>query len=137
MAIEERLRHSSVPAGRLWFGLIASVFAWISLGIIDILITWRACIHPEQYGAGSSQPGARAIYIATAALLFLVVIASGTTSYRNWRLISTQRRLLNATANDRQEFMALLGIFISITLGVGILWLAVPSLFLEVCARVR
>ena len=137
MAAEDNIREASIPAVRMWFGVAASIAAWASLGVIDILITWRACVHQEQFGNGSSHPGARISYIVAAALLFLVVVTSGTTSYRNWRSLSTQRELVDATATDRHEFMALLGVFISFTLGMGVLWLSIPPLFIELCARSR
>jgi hypothetical protein len=111
--------------------------AWVSLGFLDILITWRACVHQEEFGNPVAHPAARMIYAAVAALLFIVVLASGITSYRNWRMISQQREILNATATDRREFMALLGVFVSITLGVSVLWLAIPPLVIELCMRAR
>ena len=137
MATEIGTISTPVPAKRLWFGLVASAAAWISLGIIDILITWRACVHQEQSGTASAHPGARALYIVAAVILFLVVVSAGTLSYRNWRTISSQREILRAAATDRREFMALLGVFVSITLGMGVLWLAIPPLVIELCARAR
>ena len=38
---------------------------------------------------------------------------------------------------DRREFMALLGVFVSITLGVSVLWLAIPPLVIELCVRAK
>lgn len=137
MDIENRTDGSPVTSKRLWFGLIASAVAWVSLGFLDILITWRACVHQEEFGNPVAHPAARMIYAAVAALLFIVVLASGITSYRNWRMISQQREILNATATDRREFMALLGVFVSITLGVSVLWLAIPPLVIELCMRAR
>jgi hypothetical protein len=75
--------------------------------------------------------------MAVAVILFLVVLLAGTLSYRNWRAISQQREILNATATDRREFMALLGVFVSVTLGMGVLWLSIPPLVLELCMRAK
>ena len=137
MDIENRMEGSPVTSKRLWFGLIASAAAWASLGFLDILITWRACVHQEELGNPVAHPASRVIYVAVAALLFIVVLASGITSYRNWRIISQQREIIAATATDRREFMALLGVFVSITLGVSVLWLAIPPLVIELCMRAR
>jgi hypothetical protein len=137
MAIDASLHHRPLTAGQLWFGLVASAVSWLSLGFIDVLITWRACVHQEEFGTPSSHPGARALYIAFAIVLFLVVVAAGTMSYRNWRAISSRREILDATADDRPEFMALLGVFVSITLGMGVLWLSIPPLLLELCLRAK
>jgi hypothetical protein len=64
-------------------------------------------------------------------------VVAGTTSYRNWRALSQQREILQATATERREFMALLGVFVSITLGMGVLWLSIPPLVFELCVRVK
>jgi divalent metal cation (Fe/Co/Zn/Cd) transporter len=137
MDIEDSVRQSSVSPSRLWFGLTAAAAAWVLLGFIDILITWRACVHQEQFGNASAHPDARIIYIAVAISLFIVVLTAGTLSYRNWRRISSQRRLLEANATDRREFMALLGVFVSVTLGAGVLWLSIPPLVIEFCLRAK
>ena len=125
------MRGTVITPRRLWFGLAASAVAWGTLGFSDILITWRACVHQEQYGNSSAHPGARAIYIILAVVLFLVVVVRRDDVYRNWRAISEQREIIDATANDRREFMALLGVFVSITMGMGVLWLAIPPLVIR------
>jgi hypothetical protein len=33
--------------------------------------------------------------------------------------------------------MALLGVFVSLTLGMGVLWLSIPPLILQFCLRVK
>lgn len=137
MDIKDNGRHSTVPASHLWFGLTAAAVAWVLLGCIDILITWRTCVHQEQYGNASTHPDARVIYIAVAVSLFIVVLIAGTLSYRNWRAISSQPQFLEASATDRREFMALLGVFVSVTLGVGVLWLSIPPLVIEFCLRAK
>lgn len=137
MDIKDNGRQSTVPASHLWFGLMAAAVAWVLLGCIDILITWRACVHQEQYGNASTHPAARVIYIGVAVSLFIVVLIAGTLSYRNWRAISSQRQILEASATDRREFMALLGVFVSVTLGVGVLWLSIPPLVIEFCLRAK
>jgi hypothetical protein len=137
MDIKENGRHSTVSPARLWFGLGAAAVAWVLLGFIDIIITWRSCVHQEQFGNASPHPGARVIYVAVAVSLFIVVLIAGTLSYRNWRTISLQRQFLEAAATDRREFMALLGVFVSVTLGVGVLWLSIPPLVIEFCLRAK
>jgi hypothetical protein len=137
MVTEESVQRMDISAGRLWFGLAAPVVAWLSLGFIDALITWGACVHQEQSGYAGPHPGARTLYIVVAVIVFLVVVAAGTTSYRSWRILSRQRELLQASATERREFMALLGVFDSITLGMGVLWLSLPPLLLELCLRAK
>ncbi|HET9792447.1 MAG TPA: hypothetical protein VFR08_14210, partial [Candidatus Angelobacter sp.] len=52
--VEQRAR---VSPKRLWFGFSAAFLCWFGLGIADVLITWRECLHHEQFGNASSHPG--------------------------------------------------------------------------------
>jgi hypothetical protein len=45
--------------------------------------------------------------------------------------------LLGGEAVERPQFIALLGVIVTVTLGMGILWLAIPPLFLDICWRAR
>lgn len=137
MGTNGQVRDIVIAPRRLWFGLVGSAVAWASLGFVDILITWRACIHDEKFGNPSSHPGAIALYMVAVVILFIVVVVAGTLSYRNWRNLSLQSQILHATATDRREFMALLGVFVSVTLGMGVLWLAIPPFVIELCLRAK
>ena len=44
---QAQTRQHISPA-RLWFGFAGSALSWIALGVIDLLITWQACL-----GAGA------------------------------------------------------------------------------------
>jgi hypothetical protein len=137
MATEGRLPLAPVKPPRLWFGLVASAASWMTLGCLDILITWRACTHQENFGIPSVHPGVRILFGIVALVLLLVTIAAGLTSYRNWRALSGRHHVLDTEAIERHEFMALLGVIVSVTLGMGIVWLALPPLFLDICWRAR
>ncbi len=128
--------HAVSPT-RLWFGFAGSAGAWIALGIIDILITWQACVGKEQYGAGQIEPGFRLLYVLLTLALFATAITAGIISYRNWRELSRERSLREAEGRGREEYMALAGVFISLTLGVGIIWLAIPLAIIDMCVRAR
>lgn len=121
---------------RLWFGFITSSVCWIALGCLDILITWRACIYQEEYGLPRQPEGAMAFYVIVSLVLLAIAILAGVTSYRNWRAMSLETNS-GLQAVDRSEFMALSGIIISITLGVGIVLLAIPPFVLNLCWRAR
>ena len=137
MVTESHPRNSSVTPVKLRFGLVTSAAAWAALGCIDIFITWRVCKEPLPFGAGLAHPGATALFIAVAAMFLTLAVVAGISSYRNWRSLSNENHLLNADATDRAEFMALLGVIVSVTLGMGILWLSLPPLLFAVCARAR
>ncbi len=130
-------RSNPVPAGRLWFGLTASAAAWIALGVGYVLITWWACIEDGPLGAGSLRPGVAILYFLAALLLIGTALVAGMMSYRNWRQLSESSGLLDAQGEARCEFMALLGVFVSFTLGIGLIWLTIPLLILNLCVRAR
>jgi hypothetical protein len=126
-----------VPPSRLWFGTATAAVAWVLLGCADIVITWRACMVQEDYGIPAPRPDVRILYFVLALLLLAITAFAGFTSYRTWRHLSAQHELLHSHAVERREFMALGGVIVAVTMGMGILWLALPPLFLDLCWRAR
>jgi hypothetical protein len=103
----------------------------------DILLTWAACLHREQSGAAGRHPGILLLTILMTVVLFATIVASGIVSYRNWRRLSADADLERAEGRGREEFMALLGVFVSLTLGFSVIWLALPLFILDLCVRTR
>lgn len=130
-------RLVAMPANKLWFGFTGAVAAWILLGCADIVITWRGCMHQADFGVPPSHPGVRLLIFAVALLLLVITLGAGAISYRNWRYLSQQRGMLESPAVPRGEFMAVLGVILSVTLGAGMVWLALPPLFLDLCWRAK
>jgi len=130
-------RLISLPPANLWFGFAGSVVAWILLGCSDIVITWRACMHQENFGIPSEHPAVSWLFFAVTLLLLAVTVSAGVTSYRNWRWLSQQRQMLESLAVQRGEFMAVVGVIVSVTLSMGVVWLALPPLFLDLCWRAK
>lgn len=129
--------HAVVPPRSLWFGFVGSAFAWVLLGCFDITVTWRACIMQEEWGIPKGHPTATALYLLAALLLLATTAYAGFTSYRNWRYYTTRRDIIEAKAVARGEFMAAGGVLVAVTMGMGIVWLALPPLFLDLCWRAR
>jgi hypothetical protein len=130
-------RTEHVGPGRLWFAVAVSAAAWFVLGLADILLTWAACLHREQLGGASGHPEILLLTVFITIVLFATIVASGTVSYRNWRRLSADADLENAEGRGREEFMALLGVFVSLTLGFSVIWLALPLVMLNLCVRTR
>jgi hypothetical protein len=137
MANEMTNRTNHVAPGRLWFGVAASAAAWFVLGFADILLTWAACLHREQLGGASGHPGILLLTVVITIILFATIVASGIVSYQNWRRLSVDADLENAEGRGREEFMALLGVFVSLTLGFSVIWLALPLFIIDLCVRTR
>jgi hypothetical protein len=122
---------------RLWREFGTSVFAWLSLNCLNAVVAWRACVHQEQFGGASHHPGARLLFLLLWITCFGVASLSGVQSYRTWRRLSGASELLRAEGRERKEYMSLCGLFISVTLGIGFLWLGVPLFMLQMCLRAR
>jgi hypothetical protein len=127
----------TISNSRLWFEFAASATAWLCLGCLDMVIAWRACVHQEQFGGPSSHPVARILYFVLWIALFALASLAGSMSYRTWRTLSGAGGLLSAEGRERKEFMSLCGLFISVTLGFGFVWMCVPLFMLQMCARTR
>ena len=126
-----------LPPGRLWFGFAGAAFAWVTLGIADLLITWQVCENGKP-GLGPLSGGAAiALYVAVTISLFAATLIAAVIAYRNWRRTAAQPRLANAEAVGREEFMGLTGLFVAVSFIVGIIWLGLPFALLSLCARAR
>lgn len=122
---------------RLWFGSVAGACCWLGLLIADLLLAWKTC---RELPNGFDTPALGSpiyLFAAVTAALFAVTIASGLVSYRNFRRLSPNADLLHSEATRREEFMALAGVFISLALGIGIVWLSLPLIILRLCVRAR
>ncbi|MBV9760026.1 MAG: hypothetical protein JO340_05635 [Acidobacteriaceae bacterium] len=137
MASSSHNPQHPVPSRQLWFGFTGSAASWIVLSAGYVLITWWACVENTQLGGGTPRPGAVLLYSSAAVLLIGLAVAAGLISYRNWRRLSDAPTLGEAESPGRREFMALLGVFVSFTLGIGLIWLTIPLLILKLCVRAR
>jgi hypothetical protein len=130
-------RDTAPPDDPDWFGVAGSSLAWLALGVGDILITWRACLHSELFGEPSNSPNARLLYFVITLVLIGLAVIAGISSYRNWKKFSDRRALLRAEGKERTEFIALAGLFMSFTLGFGMLWFCLPLFVIQICIRAR
>ena len=137
MPIDLAIADTAPREGPRWFGVAGTAVAWVVLGVADILVTWRACLHSELFGGSGNPPNARILcFVITFVLIGLAVMA-GISSYRNWKAFSGQRALLGAEGRERTEFIALAGLFMSFTLGFGMLWFCLPLFVIQMCLRAR
>lgn len=137
MAERTTTRPTPVPQAKLWFGFTGTAAAWIVLSSVDVLIAWWACVPDRILGDGTVRPGVGFLYFIAALTLIGTAVIAGVISYRNWRQLSEAPSLSDAQAERRPEFMALMGLFVSLTLGVGLIWLTIPLFILNFCVRAR
>jgi hypothetical protein len=137
MDTEENRTGETVSPARLWFGTITAAVSWVLLGCMDILINWRACQHQERYGIPPPEISARVLIGGLAVFLLAIVIFAGFVSYRNWQRLTLEGDLMRTHAVERREYMAVLGLIMTVIMGMGIVWLGLTSLFLDICWRAR
>lgn len=137
MSTETTSSPTKVSRGRLWFCLWGAAACWVALSITDTLITWRECLHEEQYGGGSIHTGLLILNIVLFFVLLGIAAAAGILSYRTWRGLAGGGNIFHSESPERKEYMALVGVLITVTAGVGIIWLGIPLWIITICARVR
>lgn len=77
------------------------------------------------------------LYLVVTLLLLLTAVTAGAVSFRNWRELSRSGSLAEAEGRGREEYMALIGVFVSFTLGIGIVLLGIPLAIIDLCVRAR
>jgi hypothetical protein len=126
-----------VSPKRLWFGFSGAAVAWIIAGLVDAWIAWIACMGHEA-GSGVFTPAGMRVLLGVVTFgLLAVATAGGLISFRNWRRLSDSHEFVEAEGRGRKQFMALVGVFISVSLGIGIIWFSIPIYVLGICVRAR
>jgi hypothetical protein len=132
--------HSSEPdvsEKRLWFGFSGAAAAWVFAGITDASLAWFACMGGEVTNWPFTTTGMHVMLGLITFGLLAIATVGGIVSFKNWRKLSESGRFIEAEARGRKQFMAMIGVFISLSLGLGIIWFAIPVYILGVCVRAR
>jgi len=127
----------AVSRGRQWFSLWGTAVAWLALYFSNIVITWQACLHHEQLGGASSHPALLILNMVIFFVLLATSILSGVLAYRAWRSRAGSGKFLYAEAEDRHEYMAMIGVLMTFIMGIGIIWLGLPLWIISLCVRTR
>ena len=137
MKADAKTRQSMISPKRLWFGFAAAAAAWSLAGFLNVLFAWQACLGGEAGSGVFTDTGFRVLLgFITFGLLAVSVIA-GFMSYRNWQRLSEKSDFVEAEGRGREEFMAMAGVFVSASLGIGIALFAIPIYILGICVRYR
>lgn len=134
MPVETTVERSPrIPPGKLWFGATGAAIAWALQGFTCFIMAVQAC----KTGTGTwgpFSPAAVRILLGGVSLAYLAVaLLSGWVSYKNWRSLSEERRLMQTEAYGREEYMALAGIFVGLTASLGLVWSGMGPIFCSVC----
>lgn len=137
MASENISERPVVSRGRQWFALWGAALAWLVLFFANIVITWQACLHREQFGGASSHPGLLILNMVIFFGLLATAILAGILAYRAWRKRTGTGSFFCAEAEDRHEYMAMIGVLMTFIMGIGIIWLGLPLWIISLCVRTR
>lgn len=122
---------------RLWFGFAAGAAAWVVHGITGYFITWQACQDGDGDWGFLSSLEVRWLLGAITIAALAVAAAGGFLSFANWRRVRERRKLTEAEAPGREEFMALTGVFIGTVFSLGVLWAGLGPVLLDVCVTAK
>lgn len=125
-----------IPPGRLWFGAAAAAVAWSLQGFTCFILSVQACKAGTGYLGPLGPTAARIVIGCVSAVYLAIAAASGIVSYQNWRKLA-DRSLLEAEAEGREEYMALIGVFVGMTAVVGLIWASIPPIFFSSCNTFR
>lgn len=127
-----------IPQGRLWFGTCAGAAAFVIQGFTCFQIAIQSCKdgHIGDWGPLNAA-GVRWVAGSVSMFMLAVAIWAGFVSYRNWRIVSEQRRLTNAEGKSREAFMSLIGVFVSVVFAIAIIWASLPMAVLDTCVTAR
>jgi hypothetical protein len=132
-------KHNSaepVISGRkLWFGFFASCAAFAINGFVAFVISWRTCFIGHGTFGPLSENGVRWLLAVITVGLFILAVSAGRISYRHWRTISGSRDLAHAESAGTAEFVSMLGVLCSFIMSVGIIWISLPLILIDVCMR--
>lgn len=126
-----------VSRKRLWFGFSGAAFAWIVAGFLDATLAWFACMGGEMDSSVFTTTGMRILLGFITFGLLAIATAGGLISFGNWRKLSESETFVEAEGRGRKQFMAMVGVLVSITLGIGIIWFSIPIYVLRLCERGR
>ena len=135
MSEQQQIEAERIAPRRLWFGFTGAAIAWILAGILNALLAWQACMGGEAGSFIFTQTRIRIVLGIITFGLMAVGAAAGFVSYRNWRQLSERPDIVSAEGRGREEFMSLVGMVVSVSLGMGMLWFAIPIYLIRMCVR--
>lgn len=124
-----------ISPGRLWFGFMGAAVAWVLAGVLNVVLAWEACLGKDSQSFFFTQTGVHVVLGIVTLIMLGLAVASGVVSFQNWRLLSRQDDFVEAEGRPRQEFMAIFGVFVSLCLGIGIIWFVLPIYLIRFCVE--
>ena len=122
-----------VPNARLWAGVVLAPVAWAVAELLGYVLVARAC----DRGTRSMMAHAGLTQDVVAVVLGIIATVGLAIAVANWRCVRDSSTEEEQTTWGRAHFMALGGVVASALFVLGILFFALPPLFLNACDQVR
>lgn len=121
----------------LWIGFVVSWTAFAVDGFLGYIISWRTCFIGHGRLGAIPQADVRWLLAGITVVLFIAAVSGGLHSYRNWRGMSQSKSFIEAEAAGTAEFISMIGVLSSTIMSVGIFWISLPLIMIDVCMRAK
>jgi len=125
----------NIRARRLYFETFGIGAIWFVIEMVNIAVAWWACQGGAAGNPALSETGVRILLGILTLASLAAALAAGVSAFRDWRALSHERDFVESRAQERQEFMTYVGVFVSTSLGIGIFWFVLPICILGLCVR--
>lgn len=129
--------QNSPPISRrgMWYGLIASMSAFVAEGAITFLITWKTGYSGHGHLGPLSETGVHWLLVGITIVLLGVSASGALVSYRYWRSVSGSTDMAHAASLSNEEFISMIGVLCSAIMCVAIIWIGFPLFMISLLAR--
>ena len=129
--------REQISQKRLWYGFSGAALTWALAGFLDTTLAWYCCFGGELRSGIFTPTWIRVVLGCITFGLLALTVSTGYTSYKNWRHFSDEATILDAETRGREQFMGATGAFMSLALGIGIVWFSMVVYLISICQRIR
>ena len=122
-----------VANGRLWAGVVLAPVAWAVAELLGYVLVAREC----DSGTRGTMAYAGVTQDVVAIVLGIIAVVGLAIAVANWRRVQDSSTEGEQTARGRAHFMAMGGVVASALFVLGIVFFALPPLFVNSCSQVR
>lgn len=124
-----------LPPGRLWYGFTVAAAAWALEGVIGVIVSAQFCPADLPHWGLTSQTSVQIALGIITLVLLAIAISGGVVAFRNWQALAGHREFTHAEGINREAFMSMGGILVSVVFSIGIIYSGIPIIILNQCMR--
>lgn len=119
----------------MWYGLIASMSAFIAEGAITFLVTWKTGYSGHGHLGPLSTTDVHWLLVGVTIVLLCFAGSGALVSYRYWKSVSGSSDIAHAASLSNEEFISMIGFVCSVIMFVAIIWIGIPLFMIPLLAR--